>query len=726
MSPEQASSDVISTASDIYSLGIIIQELFSNQSAYPVMETKQLLQDVQLANRLPTKGIPSPIRSLINKLCQLSAEQRPSALEVANEIEKIKLAPKTRKRKLIQVVIILSLLALITASVFQWLKFNNHQKSSVLTESYTQTINHLVKDAQQIYVLPIHNVQTEIAIIYQQAEKLFAEIENDPGLNDKDKIRLQGLIFLEAEEFELAVELLEQVQADHYLLARAWMALYIEKAGEQADTYGVEQTLNNKSFREEFLEPALKYIQKSTQNDEVMHAFKISQTQSLEQGIVLLDDVLAKQKWNKNAIQLKSQILMAQAENSLQKGNWPQALEYYYQTATTFGKAIQMARSYPENYYGLCNVSAIMLFDGVNRTGLNIEENSQTAIQACENYLITIPEDPEAMNLLARIHLLIGQWNHAIGNSGSDSIKMAEMWNQKSLLESNEMSNYWTLALIHSVTARNLINTGNQAQEEIKSALKAYKQATDSTNNPPAYLLADQIYTYGLQAEINLHKSLAIDEDILKADQLYQKAMTNNSLDVSQKRFLNINISSVYYIQLIEQFLLGKDITNDAEQLISFYQQTSKDTINEPLIFINLANVQLLLTEYNIDNNIEFSSHIDSIQSNLFKAQEVNATSPTLLISLARLSSLKARSLDHNFTITNQRFQKLIETNSNHAEAYYYWAKSLISQLEFTTSKIEKAKLTKMAIKKIDSALEINSSNKQFIKIKNYLINLSN
>jgi serine/threonine protein kinase len=726
MSPEQARGDLITTASDIYSLGIIIQELFSHESAYPVMETNQLLKDVQLGNKLNPKDLPKPIQLLITQLCQADPNQRPSAKQVANEITRIKLAPKTKKQMLVKSFVALLMFILVSFMVLQWVQFNQQKNSAELSKSYIQTINALVRDSEQIYALPLHNVQQEIGNLLKQAEILYFKIEQDSKLNIQDKLRLQGLILLESEDYEAAVDLLEKATADNYLLARAWMGLYIEKAGEHADIHGVEKTLKSAEFRQKYLDPTIKYIAKSSQDDKVMQAFVVSQTQSLDKGLDLLNAILSQQKWNKQAIELKSQILLAQAEDAIQKGNWNAAKQYYDQTAATYQEAIQMVRSYPENYFELCRVRAIILSDGVYRTGKDIQLNSQQAIQACENHLITYPDNVYSLNLLTRIHIIIGQWHLNNGTDLSPSLSQARVLNQKALELSNFFDSYVMKASVHLLSASHSLSNTQLAQFELNQAQFALNQATYNLDSIPAYITAEKIYALELLAKIQAKQNLDIKNTITEAEQLYQDATASAHLNISDRRFLLQNLSRIYLVQINLLFLSGKDILAYSNEFIDLYEQSEHVIKNESSLLIQLVNVYLLLAESNLEDNSRLAQYLNFCKLTIEKIEKSNPNQPMFLLAKARYHSLLAQTTEQNFNNANQLFESAVENSPNQSLNYYYWAKSLLVQQTLSQSTTEKQGLVKLGLKQIELGLINDPDNEELLKIKAQILILKN
>ncbi len=111
MSPEQARGEAVTSASDMYSYGLLIQELFSGRAPYG--DTKDHLEVLARAQRgesLPPTGMPAPIRSLIERLKSLAPSQRPTALDTRERLLWIADRPRRVRRNLLVAALIVAAL----------------------------------------------------------------------------------------------------------------------------------------------------------------------------------------------------------------------------------------------------------------------------------------------------------------------------------------------------------------------------------------------------------------------------------------------------------------------------------------------------------------------------------------------------------------------------------------------------------------------------------------
>jgi tetratricopeptide (TPR) repeat protein len=123
MSPEQVRGERVTEASDLYSFGVLLQELFTGAPAYEGEDEDALLRQVMRAQTQPIVGLDADLTRLIQDLENLDPRRRPTANETAERLRWILDKPQRQRRQRLRAAAVAAAFVFLLAvlAVVSWL-----------------------------------------------------------------------------------------------------------------------------------------------------------------------------------------------------------------------------------------------------------------------------------------------------------------------------------------------------------------------------------------------------------------------------------------------------------------------------------------------------------------------------------------------------------------------------------------------------------------------------
>ena len=227
MSPEQARGEAVAPASDMYSLGLVLQELFTGQAPFDLgVPAPELLQQAREGRTRPVAGLDPDLTALLGRLKSIAPGARPSARDTLEHIRWIRSAPARRRKKRLAVTAFAALAVLAAGlGVASWRANREAARANREAETARRTSEFLVdlfktSDPGQSR----GNVVTARELLDAGARRLDTELSDQP--------RIQARLFDTVGRVYMALGLYEQAQP---LLERALKIRQTTLGGEDPE-----------------------------------------------------------------------------------------------------------------------------------------------------------------------------------------------------------------------------------------------------------------------------------------------------------------------------------------------------------------------------------------------------------------------------------------------------------------------------------------------------------
>jgi serine/threonine-protein kinase len=555
MSPEQARGEPATAASDLYSLGLILQEMFNGQPAFDRRLPRQaLIARTMIGESLPVTGLGPDLTALINRLKSHAPASRPSSIDAAERLQWIIAAPRRRrKRGLIVVLVVMIFAGLMALQAYRIAQ----ARKRILASMFGAEVQRIESLMRYAYLAPLHSIEADrdrvrdrIAWINEQLHEV-GDWGMGPGLYAIGQGHLALGEHRQARtNLEAAWQRGYQTPEAAYALGLTLGALYREELGNLRMIVDPQRQQQEKQRIElELRDPAINYLRLSKDGQSISPAY-VEGLLAIHEGrnedaLELAQECRQVATWYYECHLLEGRARYLLAGELRQRGDSPAALAEYERAESALKAAVEVGESDPRAYEGLATMWINIMVMRLYAIGGDIAGAFDQAIAACDQALVADPRSPKALRYKSTCYRLLAESKMhdpaaaatALGQATETALALVEV-------EPDSALAHHALGITQIMSAMLATQTGGDGTADGAAGIASLERTTQiNPTRPGAFLDLGNAHRYQGEALEAIGEDPAASfakaaEALTKAIELWPEYATafNNLADLAAKR----------------------------------------------------------------------------------------------------------------------------------------------------------------------------------------------
>ncbi|MEM7051306.1 MAG: protein kinase [Acidobacteriota bacterium] len=665
MSPEQARREDISLASDLYSFGLVLQELLTDQRAYPSLSRDDLLERVRQGDTLPTPGLAPDLAALLRQLQDPQPEGRPSAKQALRRIRHLLAKPerqaKRRRRRLSA-----ALAALLALAAFGgWLyQRGQARQQGEIAQQFSREAAEIEAFLRLEHMAPVHDLQPALAKVRARTDALAERMTSLRTVGRGPGEYALGRVHLALGDFERARHHLSNAWESGYrppqvasAIGLASFEVYRQERERVARIRNPEEKQRQlEELHRELRDPSVAFLEQGRQDlaqgsSRDLYSGPLASSDYAEALIAFYED-----RWDRTleiadreAVEspreyewhlLRGRVHGARAKAFQLSGSYPQAVAAYDRARSALETAAEAARSEPRGHLGLCqnHLERIVLDLYSGPADATLEPTLSRGLAACRTVLQLDPEHVAARVATADLLLRQGEWEGDIVDPGP-VLRRAEAVAREALERAPENAQAWKiLGHVYSVEVDRGLFYGLPVDHLAEPMVNSYREAKALAPNDSSIAnslgnslskLGEILSQRGEDPLPTLVASIASYRDAVRLDPGYA-AVYGNMINAFQRRAR----------WQVTRGIDPQGSVADARQALASMENLGAHFSHA---YIHFAGVQLAAAEYSFLRGEAIASRLASVRQVLDTAREIGGTAAFEASADAELELLSFR-----------------------------------------------------------------------------------
>ncbi len=558
MSPEQARLEPISMASDIYSVGVLLQELFTERRAFATVPGEELLERVRSGRTEPLEGVDPALAALIEDLLQQDPSQRPEAEEVGLRLRAFRDRPKHLRRRRLKLAIAgltVALVVMTTGTAI--LSRVQARRQALLAQQFTAEANDMESALRMAYLAPVHDLRPTLTAVRERMDGLKKEMERRRSLGRGPGTYALGRVALALDDVETAREYFEAAWKSNYRtpqvasgLGVATFELYrrqlstLERSGPlpEQELDRLHKRLRDPSLgylglgrqaleaaSTQHLQESLSRFRRPMESLEYVEALRAFQEERFEEALSFASASVAGAPLFFEGQLLRGKIFRAQGDRLQGNADYAGAVTAYDAASAALREAAAVGRSSPGVFLERCEVAlSRMILELYLGTSGDLESSFEAGSKSCGTVLEIDGDHAVALYRLSELHLRAAEGAGETAE-GREHLKVSERLLARSLALNREDGEAWKLrGHLEMLQSDWRITYGRFDTEEVASrvrkAQEAYAQA--QRLRPEDYRVLNSLAnSYAMESELAVRLGEDPRPSLARAMEGYRQAI---------------------------------------------------------------------------------------------------------------------------------------------------------------------------------------------------------